>query len=296
MFLAIVVDIDVFNPEAHAQEALPKTKNEALEFIKSLELPEPSAINDSGNGYQALWFLENPLLLTDEESKKKAEYLSFGINELIIEEGRKRGWKFDNVGDLARIIRAPDTMNMKGKVPKRTKALELSKKRYSYDVLISYLPEPETEIDNLTTFKCFKKEVAVSDTEADFQAVFAACSFMRHWVDDAKSLPQPFWYYGLSVVGRCENGQEIAHKVSALHPKYSLEETDAKLQQALTVAGPVTCKQVAKLGFDGCLSCPLFHSKNLKSPISLGFYSVPLAELLGRYAYNIQTQQFAEVL
>ena len=80
-FLAVVVDIDVFNPEAHAQKDLPKTKEEAQEFIKGLELPEPSAIIDTGNGYQALWFLEDPLLLTDDESKKKAEHLSFGINE-----------------------------------------------------------------------------------------------------------------------------------------------------------------------------------------------------------------------
>jgi len=296
MFCAVVVDIDVFNPEAHAQEALPQTKDEAQEFIRDLELPEPSAITDTGNGLQYFWFLDEPILFSDEEAKKKAEHLSFGINQLIIAEGHKRCWKFDNVGDLARIVRAPDTMNMKGSVPKPTKVLELSAKRYPYDELVSYLSEDKNEIADTIAFACFDKEVSVSDKEAGFQAVYAACAFIRHWVDEAKSLPQPLWYYGLSVTGRCENGREIAHKVSAKHPKYTAEETDAKLQQALTVAGPVTCRQLAKLGFDGCLSCPLFYSKNLKSPISLGFYPVPLAKLLGRYAYNIQTQQFAEVV
>ena len=294
MFPAVVVDIDVFNPEAHAQENLPQDKEKALEFIHASKLPEPSAINDTGNGFQALWFLDKPLMLTDESAKKEAERLSFGINQIIIEEGHKRGWKFDNVGDIPRIVRAPDTMNMKGSVPKPTKVLELSKKRYSYEELVSYLPEEEIESNDTTAFKCFEKEVKDTGAKADFKAIYAACAFMRHWGDEAKKMPQPFWYYGLSIVGRTENGREIAHEISAHHPKYTKEETDAKLQQALTVAGPVTCNQVSKLGFDGCLSCPLFYSKNLKSPISLGFYEVALAELLGRYAYSIQTAQFAE--
>lgn len=295
MFCAVVVDIDVFNPEAHAQQALPQTKHEAREFMKELGLPQPSAIINTGNGLQYFWFLDAPIVLSDEEAKKKAEHLSFGINELIIIEGQKRGWTFDNVGDLARIVRAPDTMNMKGRAPKPTKVLELSQKRYSYAKLASHLPEDENESAETIVFKCFEKEIAVSDKKADFQAVYAACAFMRHWANDSKGLPQPLWYYGLSVVGRCENGRKIAHKVSSEHPKYSQEETDAKLQQALTVAGPVTCKQVSKLGFEGCLSCPLYYSKNLKSPITIGFYDTPLAELLGRYAYSIHTAQFAEV-
>jgi len=272
MFCAVVVDIDVFNPEAHAQGALPQTKEEAQEFIKGLELPKPSAIIDTGNGLQYFWFLDEPIMLFDEEAKKKAERLSFGINELIIAEGYKRGWKFDNVGDIPRIVRAPDTMNMKGKVPKPTRVIELSEKRYSYKELVSNIPADKNETADTITFKCFDKEVSVSDKEADFQAVYAACAFMRQWVNEAESLPQPLWYYGLSIAGRCKNGREISHEVSSKHPKYTLEETDAKLQQALTVAGPVTCKQVSKLGFEGCLSCPLYYSKNLKSPITLGFY------------------------
>ena len=52
-------------------------------------------------------------------------------------------------------------------------------------------------------------------------------------------MSQPLWYYGLTVVGRSENGHDIAHEVSALYPKYSKDETDRKLQQALSVSGPV---------------------------------------------------------
>lgn len=110
VFVGAVVDIDVFNPEAHSQEALPQTKTDALQFVASSSLPEPTAIIETGNGLQAFWLLDHALLLPDEDSKKKAERLSFGINEVIIREGLKRGWKFDNVGDLARIVRAPDTL------------------------------------------------------------------------------------------------------------------------------------------------------------------------------------------
>jgi len=264
MLCAVVVDIDVFNLEAHAQQALPQTKHEAKKFMKGLELPEPSAIIDTGNGLQYFWFLDEPIMLSDEEAKKKSERLSFGINEFIIAEGQKRGWKFDNVGDLARIVRAPDTMNMKGSVPKPTKVLELSAKRYSHDELVSYLLMPETEVEGITTFKCFDEEISEYGDKANFKAIRAACRFIQHWVDDASSLPEPIWYAGLSIVGRAEKGYEIAHEASSKHPKYTKEETERKLQQALAASGPVTC-------------------------------NLALAELLGRYAYSIQTAQFAEV-
>ena len=295
MLCAVVVDIDVFNPEAHAQQALPQTKDEAQEFMKELELLEPSAIVDTGNGLQYFWFLNEPIMLSDEEAKKKAERLSFGINELIIAEGHKLGWKFDNVGDIPRIVRAPDTMNMKGNVPKPTSVIEFSEQRYSYEELTSYLPKSEMEAKSVTTFKCFDREVSEFGEKANFQAIHAACRFIQYWVDDAKSLPEPIWYAGLSIVGRTEKGSEVAHESSSKHPKYTKEETEKKLQQALAASGPVTCNHISKLGFEGCFSCPLFYSKKLKSPISLGRFDVAVAELLGRYAYSVHTAQFAEV-
>ena len=141
----------------------------------------------------------------------------------------------------------------------------------------------------------FEKEISEYGEKANFQAIRAACRFIQHWVDGAESLPEPIWYAGLSIVGRTEKGHEVAHEASSKHPKYTKEETERKLQQALAASGPVTCNHISKIGFDGCLSCPLFYSKNLKSPISLGCFDVALAELLGRYAYSIQTAQFAEV-
>lgn len=294
VFVGAVIDIDVFNPEAHSQEALPQTKAEALQFVAELELPEPTAIIDTGNGFQAFWLLDSALVLSDEDAKKKAERLSFGINEVIIKAGLKRGWKFDNVGDIARIVRAPDTVNIKGSSPKSTKVQALSGMRYSYDELASFLSSDE---DNATKTIQFERPIAQDRGEnntTNLASIYAACQFIRHWVEDAKTLPEPLWYAGLTVIARTLNGIKDAHKYSSLHPQYSENETTKKIQQALSATGPVGCKQVNKLGFEGCMSCPLFYSENLKSPISLGNYDEPLAELLGSYAYNIQTAQFAE--
>lgn len=289
---AVVIDIDVFNKNAHTETNLPATKDEALELIKSLPLPEASAIIDTGNGFQVFWFFDEPYELIDEAAKKRAEHLSFGFNEIAIEEGRKRGYKFDNVGDLARIYRAPDTMNVKGGDPKPTSVIELTGERYGFDELLEYLPK-QTAPKN-TTFKCFKEDVEF-EGKADLESVYRACTFIRRWIDEADSLPEPEWYAGLSIVARTLNGIEQAHKISSAYPKYNVEETERKIRQALSASGPVTCKQINKLGFDGCLSCPLFYSKNLNSPITIGFYEPSLAELLGRYAYSIKTAQFAEV-
>lgn len=291
---SVVVDVDVYNPNAHTQTKLPKTKEEALEFIEDLPLPEPSAIIDSGNGYQAHWFFDEPIQLVDDEARKKAESISFGINQVVIDEGQKRGWKFDNVGDLARVFRAPDTMNIKGDVPKATTVIDFSCKRYVYADLEKTLPSPlKVDVQELD-FSCFNEKVELSDKKSDFRAVLAACRFIQRWVQDAKILPEPEWYAGLSIVGRTENGREISHRVSSQYPNYDKGKVDKKLEQALTASGPVTCEHISKIGFEGCLACPLFYSKNLKSPISLGYYDATLTELLGRYAYSIQTAQFAE--
>lgn len=287
----IVVDIDVFNIEAHTETNLPKSKKGALEFIRELPLPEPSAIIDTGNGYQCLWFLDKPFELKDEYAKKQAERLSFGFNKIIIDEGRKRGWKFDNVGDLGRIFRLPDTFNVKGSEPKRTFVYEMKAGRYNFDELMKLLPNEEVAEKS---FQCFNKDVEF-EGKSNLESVYRACRFIRRWVDDADELPEPEWYAGLSIVARTLNGIEQAHKISSSYAKYDEEETERKIRQALSASGPVTCKQINKLGFDGCLTCPLFYSKSLNSPITIGFYEPSLGELLGRYAYSIQTAQFAEV-
>ena len=57
------------------------------------------------------------------------------------------------------------------------------------------------------------------------------CGYIKHCQDDAKTLPEPHWYMGVSVLCRCEDGREVIHELSKDYAGYSEEETDAKIAQ-----------------------------------------------------------------
>ena len=80
--------------------------------------------------------------------------------------------------------------------------------------------------------------------QSDIELIIAGCAFMRHCQDDAATLSEPEWYAALSIVGRCEEGEELAHAWSSPHPAYSQEETADKVAHALGNAGPRTCEYI----------------------------------------------------
>src|SRR5690606_32611234 len=80
---------------------------------------------------------------------------------------------------------------------------------------------------------------------------------------------EPEWYAMLSIVGRCQDGERLAHEWSAPYPRYTEKETTKKLEHALTAAGPVTCARVEELtGGEWCRNCELRGM--ITSPIVLG--------------------------
>ncbi len=97
---------------------------------------------------------------------------------------------------------------------------------------------------------------------------------MRHVRDDARQLPEPDWYAGLSILGRCADGEALAHAWSRAYPHYSAAETTEKLGHALE-HGPRTCAAIhQQLGFAACRRCP--HFQQITSPIVLGTPHRPL--------------------
>lgn len=102
------------------------------------------------------------------------------------------------------------------------------------------------------------------------EPIVRGCAWLRHCRDDAQALSEPEWYAMLSIVGRCENGVQLAHAFSAPYPTYSREETDAKLRHALDSAGPRTCADIRQQlgGEPYCQVCPAWGIA--ASPISFG--------------------------
>jgi uncharacterized protein (DUF927 family) len=113
---ALFADIDIADAAAHKSTELPKTAEEALDFLK-VDLPiAPSVVINSGNGLHVYWLLDEPLYITNDEEKDSAQALLAGWNRYVNVRAKGRGWKFDSVGELSRVLRVPQTYNRK-KVP-----------------------------------------------------------------------------------------------------------------------------------------------------------------------------------
>src|SRR5690606_5398000 len=100
---------------------------------------------------------------------------------------------------------------------------------------------------------------------ADFQSILAGCSWTNENYAGRENLLEPWWFFLGVLLSYCENGPEIFHKLSSADPRYSPVETNEKLSRNLK---PVTCDYIANdLGYEGCKECPLYKSKEMKSPI-----------------------------
>lgn len=256
------MDLDVKGP-GHAQENLPATIEEALDFINALPL-KPTLIVFTGGGLQPYWLFPELLRLSSKAEWTRAKALSERWQRAIIGMGRDRGWKLDNTADLPRVLRLPGTWNRKTgqPVPVTVPAEHVDlTARYSLDAIEAVLPPAETP-------QTARDQAEARDdvADADLSLIVGKCAWVRHCRDDAASLPEPEWYAALSVLVRCKDGARLAHAWSKAHPKYSQVETDAKLKQAMDKAGPRTCESI-KADFGTCCNdC----AARVKSPIVLG--------------------------
>src|SRR5262249_15818403 len=151
------------------------------------------------------------------------------------------GWKLDSTSDLARVLRIPGTFNRKLDPAVPVKVQEQNRQhRYSPEEF-----EPFLVLETQMEAKPGRRSADVKDkknlTPAQIERILAGWGWLQECRDDAAVLGEPEWYAMVSIVGRCENGEQIVHEFSQPHLAYTLEETRVKLQHALRDAGPRTC-------------------------------------------------------
>jgi hypothetical protein len=96
----------------HAASTLPTTDGEALDFLASLPAP-PTLIVHSGGGLYGHWLFQEPSLITTPAEHDAIKQLSEQFTHTLIMAGKQRGWTLDALGDLARVLRPPGTINFK---------------------------------------------------------------------------------------------------------------------------------------------------------------------------------------
>lgn len=108
--IGLWADFD-FKSDAHSKVALPTTVGEVLELLPK-EFP-PTFIILTGNGVHAWWLFREPLAFETDEERSQAASLVQRWQTLLRFNAAARGWAFDRLSDLARVLRVPGTQNCK---------------------------------------------------------------------------------------------------------------------------------------------------------------------------------------
>lgn len=254
--VCMVADVDVLGP-AHKEKDLPKTEKEAIDFVNSLKL-KPSIIVQSGNGVHAIWLLDEPFIIHNEDEREQIRELSAGFGMYVIAEGCKKGWKLDNVQDVPRMLRAPGSLNFKSNPPKQCEVYSAEEIRYP-----------------LTVFEEFKRNTEIIEFHAEINLVGPAermcgkCAFIDHCIENAATLPEPMWHAMISIVAVTEDGQDKVHEWSEGYPGYSYDQTEEYYERAAKMSRPCSCRYIRDFfGFncpkDGC---------GVRAPIVFAYYS-----------------------
>lgn len=103
-------DIDL-KSDAHPQDKLPIAAEEGLQILPP-GVP-PTVIIHSGNGLQVWWIFKEPWSFETPEERERAMALAARWQTMLRQNAAIRGWGFDRLSDVSRILRIPGTLNHK---------------------------------------------------------------------------------------------------------------------------------------------------------------------------------------
>jgi hypothetical protein len=105
----------------------------------------------TGNGAHAWWLFKEPYIFASDDERKDAARLIARWQTLLRLNAAARGWAFDRLADLARILRIPGTVNRKDPAnPKPVTLFSHTDRRYNPSDFEEWLdeaavPDPATE-------------------------------------------------------------------------------------------------------------------------------------------------------
>jgi hypothetical protein len=266
------VDLDVGTGKPYS------TKRDAIvaldEWVKLNQLPPPILV-DSGNGVHGYWAFEQDVPVARWKTyaeKFKSLCLSTGL-------------AIDPVvtADASRIMRAPDTQNFKQTPPIPTGCITGAYYQYDFEKFVEFLGEEPPSVGEVLSDvdkdPIDADSLAVAKLQDDYEYVFSdiaiaslsgkGCNQIKFILENAKSLPEPLWYAGISVASRCVDKATAIHEMSEDYDDYSFDETERKAAQSLREATWAHgCEAFDRENPGTCAGCP--HRGKISSPIRLG--------------------------
>lgn len=265
-------------------------------------IPRPNAYTESGGGVQPYWVYETPV-----EPAIWFQY-SVGLKQLFINE---YGQHDSGVtADAARIMRAPDTLNCKYTPPRPTYG-HIIGERYHLSQFDSLLG---VHVDKAVHSWTPKDSITQAMKDAGVQdirnlPVYSISGIVESgqcpvftWMDTPaaqRECPEPLWNDILAICAHAVDGAEWGHRLSKHDPRYTYEETQARLQRLNATQHPRRCSGMTENS--ACKGCQ--HRKTEQSPIRFGIYkpvvpdaaapapmSKPIAETAAPTVFDLQDE------
>lgn len=249
------------------------TKADALaaldKFVADSDLPPPVRV-DSGNGIHAYWLLDRDVP-TVEWLPYAEKFKTFCLD---------RGLHIDPVvtADAARILRAPETQNLKRTPAVPVVFLDTEFHEYDFDLFKEFLGVvAPTTTDILASIpKGLDEEtlkmMKVDNYETTFQSIAEkslageGCNQIKHILVNAATLSEPLWHSGLSIARHCVDWETSIHLMSEDHPGYNHEATLKKANE--TFGKPHSCETFRTRNPGGCEGCKF--KGRITNPLGIG--------------------------
>lgn len=246
---------------------------ELKQFVKDMKLPSPTIVN-SGRGIHVYWTLTEPV--TRLQWKPVAEKLKM----MCV----MKGFRADPAvtSDVARILRAPESMNVKdADNPLPVEVMRMGEPT-PFDDLRVLLGVSEFEMNSSAIYKP-PMDAVTKSLLANRPSVFKdilkksvdgnGCAQILHAAGNQNTISEPMWRAVLSVAAHCADKDVAIHRISEGHPDYSRGDT---IRKANATKGPYTCASFQNIDATLCEGCP--HFGKITSPIVLGAGRVLEAE------------------
>ncbi|MGE4157723.1 MAG: hypothetical protein AB7F75_01345 [Planctomycetota bacterium] len=225
------VDLDFAAPHREGKP-LPRGLDEGKALLARLPFA-PSLLVDSGHGLHAYWLFKEPWILESEEERQKAAQLAKGWHGHVCHMAEGFGWKIENLGDLARVLRPPGTFNRKGPEPVEVRVIEEHPdRRYNPDDFEPYVPA-EVLPEAVASGDMVLRADAQPPAEKFSQLMVASPAFAKAWNrlrPDLRDQSQSAYDLSLANIAAIHmwSDQEIANLLIATRVKHG-----EKLEKAL---------------------------------------------------------------
>ena len=271
-------------------------------FTDTTTLPRPNLWVNSGYGMHLYWVMEDAL------DPQTWQVYASAFKAALVAAGAKGD--IGVTGDSARILRLPDTNNLKVRTsPQPVVVLsQLTRGDYPNDLILqalqpyvsaqpnygSGLAGAPPKIANVNTSTLAAAQANMpSRREHLFSEIATKCEQVkRSLTTGGKGDSYSLWYLGhLSLAHFCSDGQAYAHEISKGDPRYSPSNVDTHVQriaaeQARKQTGAPTCSSYNIYQPGVCNACP--HWGRLVSPYTLGVEDGDLPDGYRRHAGRIQ--------